>query len=215
MQLALYWSTSSGSQIFRCAVTIFALTKPGDYPYVVRRPVIGVMGSHSDVCQQRAQRVGSWIASQGYHLLTGAGAGVMSEASRAFVAVDGRTGCVIGIVPTVSEDPVRPPVPGYPNPWVEIPIFTHLGVGRETGDEPASRNHINVLTSSAIILLPGGEGTASEARLALLYRTPAVAYLESRDEIPQLPDEILVTRDFSEVTNFVSSRVIQGSGTAQ
>ena len=173
------------------------------------------MGSHSDVCQDRAQRVGSWIARQGYHLLTGAGAGVMSEVSRAFVGVDGRAGCVIGIVPTVSEDPLRPPIPGYPNPWVEIPIFTHLGVGREAGDDPMSRNHINVLTSSAIILLPGGEGTASEARLALRYRTPAVAYLESRDEIPRLPGEILVTPDFAEVADFVSVHVTLDSRTAQ
>ena len=127
----------------------------------------------------------------------------MSEVSRAFVGVEGRTGCAIGIVPTVSNDPLRPPVVGYPNPWVEIPIFTHLGVGPNAGDDPTSRNHINVLTSWAIILLPGGEGTASEARLALQYRTPAVAYLESRNEILRVPGEILVTRDFSDVAGFV------------
>ena len=161
------------------------------------------MGSHSDPWPERAQRVGRWIARQGYHLLTGAGAGVMSEVSRAFVGVEGRTGCAIGIVPTVSNDPLRPPVVGYPNPWVEIPIFTHLGVGPNAGDDPTSRNHINVLTSWAIILLPGGEGTASEARLALQYRTPAVAYLESRNEILRVPGEILVTRDFSDVAGFV------------
>ena len=180
-----------------------AVTKSGLSRHIVRRPVIGVMGSHADACQERARRVGRWIARQGYHLLTGAGAGVMTEVSQAFVGVDGRAGCVIGIVPTVSADPLRLPVPGYPNPWVEIPIYTHLGVGREAGDDPTSRNHINVLTSSAIILLPGGEGTASEARLALRYRTPAVAYLERRDEIPQLPDEIPVMHDFVEIADFV------------
>ena len=168
------------------------------------------MGSHSDRCQERAQRVGRWIARQGYHLLTGAGAGVMSEVSQAFVNVDGRAGSVIGIVPTVSEVPLRPPVPGYPNPWVEIPIYTHLGVGREAGDDPTSRNHVNVLTSSAIILLPGGEGTASEARLALRYQTPAVAYLEHRDEILRLPSEIPVMGDFAEVADFVEESVTPG-----
>ncbi len=168
------------------------------------------MGSHSDRCQERAQRVGRWIARQGYHLLTGAGAGVMSEVSQAFVDVDGRAGSVIGIVPTVSEDPLRPPVPGYPNPWVEIPIYTHLGVGREAGDDPTSRNHVNVLTSSALILLPGREGTASEARLALRYQTPAVAYLEHRDEILRLPSEIPVMGDFAEVADFVEESVTRG-----
>ena len=39
---------------------------------------------------------------------------------QAFVNVDGRAGYVIGIVPTVSEDQLRPSVPGYSNPWVEI-----------------------------------------------------------------------------------------------
>ena len=131
----------------------------------------------------------------------------MSEVSQAFVDFAGRVGHVIGIVPTVSADPLRAPVPGYPNPWVEIPIYTHLGVGREAGDDPTSRNHINVLTSSAIILLPGGEGTASEARLALRYRTPVVAYLESRDEIPQLPDTVPVMHDFAKVAGFISESV--------
>ena len=169
------------------------------------------MGSHADPCQERAQRVGRWIAHQGYHLLTGAGTGVMSEVSRAFVGVDGRAGCVIGIVPTVSEDPLLSPVPGYPNPWVEIPIYTHLGVGTAAGDDPTSRNHVNVLTSSAIILLPGGEGTVSEARLAVRYRTPAVAYLERRDEIPELPGEIPAKRDFAEIADFVREVVRRGS----
>jgi predicted Rossmann-fold nucleotide-binding protein len=138
----------------------------------------------------------------------------MSEVSRAFVDIDGRAGCVIGIVPTVSVDPLRPPVPGYPNPWVEIPIYTHLGVGSEAGDDPTSRNHINVLTSSAIILLPGGEGTASEARLTLRYRTPAVAYLESPAEIPSLPDKIPMMHDFAEIANFVTESVTRFSRTA-
>ena len=128
----------------------------------------------------------------------------MSAVSQAFAEVEGREGCVIGIVPTISDDPLRPPVPGYPNPWVEIPIFTHLGVGGVAGDDPTSRNHINILTSSAVILLPGGEGTVSEARLALRYRTPAVAFLRGDDEMPGLPNEIPVRRDFEQVAAFIS-----------
>ena len=135
----------------------------------------------------------------------------MRAVSQAFAEADGRVGCVIGIVPAVADGPLQPPAPGYPNPWVEIPIYTHLGVGHAAGDEPTSRNHVNVLTSSAIILLPGGEGTRSEACLALRYGTPAVAFLQSRDEIPHLPQEIAVTRDFAEVTDFIVSRVTHGS----
>jgi len=165
------------------------------------------MGSHADRHQERSRLVGDWIAREGYHLLTGAGEGVMSAVSQAFAEVDGRAGCIIGIVPTVSEDPMRPPVLGYPNPWVEIPIYTHLGVGGLTGDDPTSRNHVNVLTSSAIILLPGGEGTASEGRLALRYGTPAVAFLRSPDEVSLLPDGIPIMRDFTEVADYVAACV--------
>ena len=131
----------------------------------------------------------------------------MNAVSKAFAEVEGRAGCVIGIVPTVSADPLRLPVPGYPNPWVEIPIFTHLGVGgvagRGAGDDQTSRNHINILTSSAVILLPGGEGTVSEAQLALRYGTPAVAFLRSDEEMPSLPSEIPIQRDFEQVAAFI------------
>jgi hypothetical protein len=47
------------------------------------------------------------------------------------------------------------PKEGYPNPWVEVPILTHLAghLGPEGAD---SRNAINVLSAHRIIALPGG-----------------------------------------------------------
>jgi uncharacterized protein (TIGR00725 family) len=162
------------------------------------------MGSHADAHRERSEVVGQWVAGQGYHLLTGAGEGVMSAVSQAFAEVADRAGRVIGIVPSVQEDPARPSVPGYPNPWVEIPIFTHLGVGVPTGDNLRSRNHINILTASAIILLPGGDGTASEGRLALRYGKPCVGFLQTSDEIPSLPNAIPVEHDFANVIEFIS-----------
>lgn len=176
-------------------------------PRVVRRPVVGVMGSHADSWQERSEVVGQWIAREGYHLLTGAGDGVMSAVSQSFAEVADRAGRVIGIVPSVKEGPDRPPLSGYPNPWVEIPIFTHLGVGAPSGDDPNSRNHLNVLTSSAIILLPGGEGTASEGRLALRYGTPCVGFLKTRDEVPSLPGGIPIEPDFADVIAYVSGAI--------
>ena len=165
------------------------------------------MGSHVDSHLCRARQVGEWVARQGYHLLTGAGEGVMGAVTRAFVEVADRQGSALGVVPCLSEDPRCTPVSGYPNPWVEIPIYTHLDRGGPDGDELTSRNHVNVLTSSALILLPGGEGTASEARLALKYKRPLIAYLKSRDEIPGLLAEIPVESDWSLVTAFVSASV--------
>ena len=165
------------------------------------------MGSHADAHVDRARQVGEWVAGQGFHLLTGGGDGVMGAVSQAFVEVADRVGLVLAIVPSVTSDPNYPPAPGYPNPWVEIPIYTHLDRGGPHGDEPTSRNHINVLTSTVLVLLPGGEGTASEARLALRYGTPCIGYLHARDEVPGLPDAIRIESDFSRIEAFVIEAV--------
>ena len=151
------------------------------------------MGSGRDPHSARARRVGAWIARAGYHLLTGGGEGVMAEVTEAFVGVPDRPGQAIGILPgirggTGGAGPGEAP-PGYPNPWVEIAIRTHLGARGARGGDPDSRNHVNVLTSDVVIVLPGGEGTASEARLALRYGRPAGRLPRARrGDVPGLPD---------------------------
>ena len=169
---------------------------------VLRRPIVGVMGSSVEPCAERAREVGRWIAAQGYHLLTGGGAGVMGAVTEAFAAVEGRAGAALGVVPCVAGDPAATPLPGYPNRWVELPIFTHLDTGAGA-DVPSSRNHINVLSSTVIIFLPGSVGTASEARLSLRYGRPGVAYLRDPGELPGLPGGIPVESDFARVAAFV------------
>ncbi len=158
------------------------------------------MGSGSESHEARAQPIGRRLAAQGVHLLTGGGGGVMEAVSRAFVQAPGRRGSVIGVLPSGHGD-------AYPNPWVEIPVRTHLPLSGERGAEPGSRNHINVLTSDAIIALPGGAGTASEVRLALAYGRPLVAYLARRDEIPGLPAAARVESDLERVMAFVAEAV--------
>ena len=163
------------------------------------------MGSHDDALAERAAPLGRWIAEQGCHLLTGAGGGVMMAVSRAFAEVEHRDGLVIGVVPATAtaDDPQRPPPSGYPNPWVELPIYTHLGAGGEDGEDLASRNHINILTSTVVVLLPGAAGTRSEARLAVRYETPCVAFLMSRVEILGLPEAVPSVSTLDAVTDFV------------
>ena len=175
---------------------------------VTRLPIVGVMGSQSDAHTERAGPLGRWIARAGYHLLTGAGGGVMAGVSRAFAEVVERSGQVIGVVPTVVDGMRRVASSGYPNPWVEIPILSHLDAGGPLGDEPTSRNHVNVLTSSVVVLLPGGVGTASEARLSLRYGTPCVAFLRTRDEIPGLPQDVPVESRLDRVTDFVTRKTV-------
>ncbi|MFC1584126.1 molybdenum cofactor carrier protein [Fibrobacterota bacterium] len=167
-------------------------------------PIIGVMGSGTDPHTDYSTPLGQWLARERVHLLTGGGQGVMEAVSKAYCSVPERHGLVIGVIPG-SEDYQRAKGSGYPNRWVEIPIYTHLPLTGSQGTEPMSRNHINVLTSDVIIALPGSAGTASEAALALLYRRPIIAFISNRDKIPGLPDGIPVESDLERVKEFIRS----------
>jgi len=68
-----------------------------------------------------------------------------------------------------------------------------------------SRNHINILSATVIVALPGGPGTASEVRLAVGYGRPIIGYLSDRAEIPDLPDEVPVSGTLAGVQAFVAS----------
>ena len=165
------------------------------------------MGASREPHAERSRRVGTWIARAGYHLLTGGGPGVMAAVTEAFVSVPDRRGLAIGILPGSGrrglEGPAGRPPPGYPNPWVELAIGTHLDSLGERGGDEWSRNHVNILSSDVVILLPGSQGTASEARLALRYGRPSVAYLDARTQVPDLPEAIPVEPEFARVEAFV------------
>ncbi len=176
-----------------------------------RRPIVGVIGSGVEAHWSRSQPLGEWLAGQGCHLLTGGGEGVMAAVSRAFHGTPGREGLVIGVLPCLAGDPLGRPPAAYPNAWVEVPIATHLPLSGERGEDPSSRNHINVLSSDVLIALPGGRGTASEVRLALRYRRPLIAFLDTRDAIPDLPAETKVEDRLERVEGFVR-RQLTGRG---
>ena len=171
----------------------------------LRLPIVGVMGSGREPHRERAQAVGRWLAQEGVHLLTGGGGGVMAAVSQAFCETSGRRGLVLGIIPG-SDDGGRGK-PGYPNEWVEVPVYTHLTRSGKSGTVVGSRNHINVLTSDVVIALPGSHGTSSEVALALQYGRPVVCYLGSRDEIPDLPDEVPVIGDLEGLQAFVRAQL--------
>lgn len=134
------------------------------------------MGSGEDVANpEAAAEIGRLIAGLGHDLLTGAGQGVMRAVAEAFTSVAPRAGISIGVVPAKAAGDATPPA-GYPNEFVELPIYTHLGRGGDPEDD-TSRNPVNVLTSNAIILLPGHGGTYAELRLAARYNRPRILYL--------------------------------------
>jgi len=172
-----------------------------------RQPIVGIIGSGTIPHRDRATIMGSWLATQSVHLLTGGGGGVMETVSEAFRSVPERRGMVIGVLPGAVEGGRHRPLPGYPNGSTEIAIYTHLALSGSRGTETASRNHINVLTSDVIVALPGSQGTASEVRLALQYEKPLVAFLARRAEIPGLPDSVYVEPMFEKVKEFVRSHI--------
>jgi len=140
---------------------------------------IGVLGSGSEEHRDLSDQVGSLLAKLGVNLLTGAGGGVMMSVSRAYISSPRICGICIGIVPCIDNEHRGIPKDGYPNKFVELPIFTHLPYSGRMGQDDLSRNHINILSSAAVIALPGGEGTISEVELAVRYQKPIIAFAAS------------------------------------
>ncbi|MFQ5673259.1 MAG: molybdenum cofactor carrier protein [Nitrospinales bacterium] len=145
-----------------------------------KRIIIGVIGSATASHPHLSIPLGRWLAEQGYNLVNGGGPGVMEAVAKAFCEVKERTGIVIGILPSryACESPEQrrdhQPQEGYPNAYVDIPIYTHLHLSGSQGKETDSRNHIIVLTANTVIAFPGNAGTRSEIELALEYRKPLI-----------------------------------------
>ena len=170
-----------------------------------RLPVVGVMGSGSRPYRERSSALGRWLAECGVHLLTGGGGGVMAAVSQSFYDTPNRRGLVLGILP--CDESLEKPKSGYPNQWVEIPVLTNLPSIGESGTDPTSRNHINALTSDVIVALPGDAGTLSEVRLAVRYGRPLIAFVESDQEIPGLPDGVSIASSLAGVRTFVRTHL--------
>ena len=180
-----------------------------------RIPVVGVMGSGATTHIHLAAPLGRALARMGVHLLTGGGRGVMEAVSRAFWEIGERRGLVIGILPAgdaelgpVDADPGTPP--GYPNPYVELAIRTHLDARGDDGSGMRSRNHINILSSDVIIALPGSSGTASEVELAIRYGRPLIL-LGDTARAADLSVPVPGAENVEEAVGFVQ-RALGGSG---
>jgi uncharacterized protein (TIGR00725 family) len=171
------------------------------------------MGSGNEPHEERSSQVGQLLARLDVHLLTGGGQGVMLAVSRAFAETTGRKGLIIGVLPCREDDPSCQPRTGYPNPYVEVAIKTHLPLSGPRGVEALSRNHVNVLSSDAIVALPGGLGTSSETRLALRYNRPIIAFLPDRSGIPHLDPSIPLARTIEQVEQFLRACLQSHAGT--
>lgn len=116
----------------------------------------------------------------------------MAAVSEAFTSVDGRMGQSIGILPAGRD--------GYPNPFIEIPIQTHL---QRVPGEPEPRNVINILSSDMVVILPGGDGTRNEVEMALQYEKPVIAWLDDTSQLANAPDGLSVTAEFEHIQAFI------------
>jgi uncharacterized protein (TIGR00725 family) len=172
---------------------------------IERRPIIGVMGSHEDEWEEYSRPVGELIAKHDYHLLTGAGAGVMLATARAFCEQEDRLGLSIGIIPTMDYAQGLIASEEFPNPYIEIPVITQLDQKAQSDSMPYSRNNVNVMTSHALVILPGEHGTRNEVALALKYKKPMVLFGPEKEfanfpEMPTRVDEIEQVQEFLEHT---------------
>jgi uncharacterized protein (TIGR00725 family) len=139
-------SDSSDSDA-RASARAFSVSGPG----IRALPILGVFGGSSatDAHRKVALAVGDLAARCGWVVLTGGGPGVMEAAARGAVEAGGVT---LGLLPTAEASE------GYPNPWIQIPVFTGCG---------SARNNMNALTAELCVAIGGGAGTVSEVALAL------------------------------------------------
>jgi len=161
------------------------------------------MGSSRDEHEALARPLGELLARLEVNLLTGAGHGVMTSVSRAYLKARAGAGISIGIVPCESPEARHVPRDGSPNPFVELPIYTHLPLSGISGQDERSRNHINVLSSQVIIALPGSDGTASEVELALRYGRPVAAFAGAAGDVANLNPGIDRCLSIAEVEAFI------------
>jgi predicted Rossmann-fold nucleotide-binding protein len=170
------------------------------------RSLIAVIGSGNNPHHSLSSPLGQWLAERGFDLINGGGQGVMAETAQAFTAVPNRKGLVVGILPASSkydnseEYKEHDPPPGYPNPYTEIIIRTHLPFVGEQGKMLASRNHIIVLSADFIFALPGSYGTQTEIELALEYDKPLII-VSPNGEWEEFADRAVVVNSIQDAVN--------------
>ncbi len=120
------------------------------------KKIIAVIGGRriEKALLAEAEEVGKLIAKSGAILVCGGLGGVMEAASKGAQAEGGLT---VGILP--QDNPDRA------NQYIDIPVTTGLGIGR---------NVIIARTADALIAVGGEYGTLSEIAFALQMKKPVI-----------------------------------------
>ena len=122
----------------------------------MKRVIIGVIGGGTADAEtlQMAEEIGRLIAQHGMLLVCGGLGGVMEAAAR---GAKGAGGTTVGILPEADRSSA--------NPYVDIPIATGFGDGR---------NVIIVRTADLLIAVGGSFGTLSEIAYARKMEKPVI-----------------------------------------
>lgn len=141
-----------------------------------RLPIIGLFGSGTKLTPERAalaRDIGILVARLGAHLLTGASYAVTEAAAEGFVSVKRRRGVCIGTIgrptstafdrPGLSQESIQ-----YPNRHIEMVVYTTLPDSSHGRDAP-ERHWVNLMSSNAVIALPGSVGTHDELQMAATF----------------------------------------------
>lgn len=120
-----------------------------------RAPVVGVMGGVQATPETLilAETLGAALARAGWTVLSGGRpVGVMEAVSRGAARAGG---LVVAVLP--GDDPRQA------TPWAAVVVASGIGF---------ARNSMNVLSSDAVVALPGSSGTLSEIAYAVSYGRP-------------------------------------------
>ncbi len=134
-----------------------------DEHMATQHPIIAVVGDGSVLdgspLYRLAEHLGELLVDAGFHVLTGGLGGIMEAASRGAARARAHgPGSVIGLLP--SHDPADA------NPYVDVPLATGLGHGRNP----------LVAHAAAVVAIGGGAGTLSELAFAWIYRRLVIAF---------------------------------------
>ncbi len=126
---------------------------------------IGVIGAGTCTkdCYSLAREVGFQIGKKGWLLVCGGLGGVMEAAAKGCSEAGGMT---VALLPGLDKT--------LANPYIQVPVPTGLGEGR---------NLLVVRASEVLIAISGGYGTLSEMALALKAEKPVVG-LDTWGHIP-------------------------------
>jgi len=148
------------------------------------KPIIAVIGAGE--CDSRilslAETAGSALAQRNFTIICGGLGGVMEGVCRGAKSSGGLT---IGILPGTD--------PAEANPYVDIPIATGMGIGR---------NIIIIRSAEAVLAINGSFGTLSEIAYAMQLGKPVVGI-----ETWEVSENIIHAANTTDAVNEISKLV--------